>query len=975
MKFLKKIAIFISVSSHIFPLFLLFLAFKPIAQWYLSKIPVLGVDFFNSVAYTSYLAKNLPLPFNAFKDFWFGGYPLFRDFVSLHFYAMIPFYNKLGPIVGIQTYVAVALFLFGCFSYFLFFQLSKSRALAAILAFMVLYSVNIYGSATWGGSLPFFSTQLFLPLLLAFLDKYVLSGNSRWFWAAVLAGGIGFISHPLPMFAIGLPTASILLFFGSKRTSGRIFPELLNRLKLVFIFGLGSLLVGLPVSYERLYFTINSLIRGGFSVLFAFITPPGQGAGGSSAGPGVASDISNFYRGLTKLLYTDTNIWLFYLTAGGVILFLMTLILRRRKGLAFRVFPYFLIVGYAILHTFANAYGFSFFPQGWYREFWAFPMLLGALAAVSWGTFFDFVRDKLNFKNIILGQILVSLPFVILSLIFFTIGYLFFASKSQSFFEILDLKSEISSAHPQALSIKTSKEELAETKKRLLPDFIDPNDKNKRLYEADALVNIWWNAFFDVPLARGYTDPPLAVSQRGGLFWLDIAIANDTLVRDFKISENVAFANALFLIDWNGIYYYEGGRFGISASVPPSSYLVNNNIFEKESETTAYGALIKWQTPSGKPELNLEIPQYLKFYKVKDEFTSPVIYPSNASTILVISDFAGYEDILRGFGAFNLNSRYVVPVAGGKYIDEFNLGDFSKFDGIILHNYSYRNKGKAFNLLRKYLEGGGKIFIDTGAETQDSNASDLPEIFPMDESVREGQGKNWDLETAQDKLLEGVKPENFGPLIFNEQEWKLTYPKGELREGSMVLLKHKDKPVLIRRQVGNGQLIWSGLNLVYHFNQYKSEDEMKLFFNILTELAPIQKTEPVDAVASWQSPQKVTLAANSGARGVIFKEQHYKRWKARLLSEGNETLKVYSAGPTFPGYMWAFLPENKPFKIEFNYRGQFSAYLIYIFTVVLILILVDRVLFNGFFIGKRIRFAKKAADSRLSNWWEKEELE
>lgn len=976
MKMLKVILSFLSTTSHLVPFLFLYLALEPISRWYLSKIPILGVDFYNSVGYVSFLAKNLPLQVNGFKDIWFGGYPLYREFVSLHWYLMVPFYKQIGPVLGVQIYVLTALFLLACFSYLLYFQLSKSRALALFIAFLVLYSVNIYGSAMWGGSLPFFSTQLFLPFVLVLVDRYLVTSNIRWFLASILVSGIGFLAHPLPMFAFTLPCVAILLFFGLKVEHKKILGNVFVRTRTVAIFILGSLLVALPVSYERLYFTLNSFTRGGFSVLFAFITPQGdKGAGGSSSGAGSGEQVSNFYKGLFKLLYEDTNQLLFGLLVLGVMLFVVTFVLVRKKGVFLRVIPYVLIVGYAVMHTYLNAFGHSFFPQGWYREFWAFPILLGALIAVLWGQFFDLVRRRLAIGNWAGKIAMQSLPFMLLALVLFVFGYQFFTSKVGGVIAVVDSKSEISSAHPQALSIRTSKSDLEEIKKQLLPDFINPDDRNKRLYEADALVNIWWNALYNLPLARGYADPPIASSQRGGLFWLDIAVGNDSLVRDFKVSENIAFNNALFLIDWNAIYYYEGGRFGISAAPPPSSYLLKNNVFEKEEEMAAYGALIKWQTPSGKPELNYEIPQYLKFFKVKDEFTSPVIYPSNASTILVISDLPGYEDVLRGLGSENLNSKYVIPVNGGKNIDSFKLAELKKFDAIILHNYAYKNRGKAFDLLKKYVEGGGKIFIDTGAESSESVGDNLPEIFPFKSSKREGQGKQWELEATEDKLLEGVNTKNFGDLIFNDSEWKIAFSRdGSLRQGASAILKQKGKPVLVKREFASGGIVvWSGFNLVYHFNQYKNDDELKLFGNIVKSLAPIAKSDVVAADASWLSPEKIILSSKNGARGVLFKEQHYGGWHARLTSGNKGSMRIYSVGPTHPGYMYVFLDKNEPFTMEFSFKGHWVGYLVHITAAVLMILILDKAVFGGYLLLRHMRIFGRVSNKKISKWWEKED--
>ncbi len=976
MKLSVIFARFLSASSHLIFFSIIFYVLRPVFAWYLEKVPILGVDFFNSVTYTTYLANNFTWPFRAYKDIWFSGYPIFRDFISLQYFPMIAFSNYFGTIRGIQIYTMVSLFLLIACCYLLYFSLSKSRVLSLVLAIFVIYSANIYGSAIWGGSLPYFTTQFFVPLVLMLLVKFTWTKNNKWFLAAILVCGLGFLAHPLPLYAFGLPAAVLLIFFSEFGQESPLLKKVFDGIKKASIFVFGSLAVALPESYSYVSHLFIGVLTGGPSALIGtFISSsPASGSEGGAGGveAQAVSDTVLFYQNLSKLVYIDTSVWIFLFLAAGAILFVIALLFRKQKRqIIIRVLPFALATLYVGLHPILNAYGYNFIAQGWYRAFWVFPVIAAALGACLWGEFFEFVREKFKVEKFFLNLIISNVPFVILSGIFLLIGYLMFATKTSGFLEILDTKSEYSSAHPQALSIRTTDVEREELKKVLLPTFIDGNDKNKRLYEADALVNIWWNSIYKMPLVRGYIDPPIATSQRGGIFWLDIAIANDSLVRDFKIPEDMALQNALFLMDWYAVHYFEGGRLAISTSAPPSSYLLKNGVFDAEEQVEAHGAVIKWQTSSGKPELMMELPQYLKYYKVKNELTSPVIYPTNAPTILVISDFGGYEDFLRGIAANNYNSQYVIPVAGGVNIDEFSGSDLKNFSSVYLHNYKYKNKNKAFNMLYKYVEGGGKVFVDTGALSPDSEADDLPELFPFDSLVRDGLGREWDLDANNsDALLKDVNIAGFGPLIFNDGEWKLSYSEEPERSGATVVLRHKGKPVLVRQKIGTGEIIWSGMNLIYHMNQYKSPDEFKMFTNIVLEMTALSKVPIVESSAMWASPQKVTLDSKAGAKGVLFKEEGYKGWSAKANGSG---VKVYKAGPTYPGFMYAVVNSSQPFKLEFKYSGEITAYLIWAVSIILALILTDKIFFNGFLIGKRFKFFSKGASRQVAGWWEKED--
>jgi hypothetical protein len=646
----------------------------------------------------------------------------------------------------------------------------------------------------------------------------------------------------------------------------------------------------------------------------------------------------------------------------------------RKRGVFNRVLPVFLFALYTVVNPIMNAYGYSFLFQGWYRAFWPFPIAVAALAAAFWGEFFQWYKSKLEVFR--LGKFinLSYLTNIIFSLIFIFGGYYFYANGVLKIITDLDAKSEYSSAHPQALSIRKTPDDRKQLIKELTPSFIDPNDKNKRLYEADALVNIWWSSLFSMPLSRGYIDPPIATSQRGGIFWLDTAISNDTLTRDFKIDQSTALNNSLFLIDWNGIYYYEGGRLGISASTPPSSYLLDNQVFDEEEEISVNGVILRYQTASGKPELRQDIAQYLKFYKVKDEYTSPVLSGVNSPVIGVFSDLEGYEDLMRVLGSANLNSKYVIPINAGPNIDEFSNKDFSLFDAVFLYRYKYHNRGKAFKLLTDYLQNGGKVYIDTGGETKDSSSVNLPDFMPVSSTSRGGLGQEWDLEVNQDLLLDEIDFSRFGPPIYNDQEWKFSYTQeDQVKDGATVLLKNNNMPVLVKQPYGKGQVIWTGFNLLYHINQYKSEDEIKLFMNILNEFLPLEESAIVEGKVDWIKPEKITFSSENPVRGVLLKEQAYEGWQARITSGTGQNLPVLRTGPTYPGFIYVPVAKEEPFVLEFNYKGERQAYFTYGIFLLVLLFVVKATFFKSAIMGDKTNQVVKKMGKKISSWWEKEE--
>jgi hypothetical protein len=969
MRFFSLIQKILSLTLHTVSLLVLALVTAPIAKWYLTKVPALGVDLYYTATYVAQYLKHFSFPFSGYKDIWFGGYPIFRDIFQLHFYAIMPFAKFLGLIEGIRLYVMVSLFLLVFFSYLLFYQLSKNIILALVLALTISYSANSYGAATWGGSIPYFATQFFFPLTLVLLWKFKTTNNWKWFWLAALVSGIAALGHPLPVVSFIVPGAFLIIFLyieiGTKY-------NLVARIYQFFLFSLSTILISLRIFYPIILNSLKGLLKGDIIGLFRLTT----GSGGSPAQVALSAETAAFYKSLAKLIITDTANLLFYLMAGGTIFFLISIVFwpqRLRRFL--RTLPFLAIAVFVCGQIWANANGFAFLFQGWYRQFWAVPIAIGALTAILFGQFFEVLN--LKFSETVSALFKTFSKFAVLLIVSATIaivGYNFFRTQAGPTIKKIEAKSELSSTYPEIISVKTDEKSQNELKAELIPEFLSPGDKNKRLYVADATVNIWWNVFYDLPQVRGYLDPPIATSERGGFFWTDIAIANDTIVLDFGIPEDIAYNNALFLIDWYGIYYFEGGRLGSKGPSPgPSSYLLKNNVFEKEEEVTTYGAILKYQTASGLPELHMDIPQTLKFYKIKDELTSPILYPTDAPRVIVFSNLAGYEDILRILASRNLNSQKIIPVYGGKDIDEFDLERLSDFDAIILHGYSYHNREKTFNSLSKYVLGGGKVFIDTGAETKESNSSSLPEIFPFRESVREGVGRDWELEVGQTPLLEGVDVSKFGPLIFNQDEWKLVSPRNvaSIKEGSEVILSNKGLPVLIRRRVGKGDVIWSGLNLAYHYNQYKSDDEAELFINIIREFVSLDEKSPQPAKTEWLTPEKVRITGQGISRGILFKEQGYDGWRVKV---NGKRLPIYLTGPTFPGFMYVSLANlSPPYNVEFKYSGTLTSHLVFVVSILTTILILEKTLFSGVIFGRRLEIITQGLNKKIKSWWEKEE--
>jgi len=947
---------------HLIGIVLLVYFVQPFSSWYLSAVPAHGVDLYNSVTHATYYLEHFSLPFNSFRDFWYSGYTVMQDFPQLSYYAMVPFVAYLGGPIGVEVFALVSLGLLLIFSYLLFYELSKNFGLSLFLAVLILLSVNTYGSLTWAGSIPYFASQAFFPLGLLFGVMYLKKPQIKYLCLMMLVSGIGILIHPMAMVAYLIPSLLLLIIAGG--IGGRF--GLLRIIKHFFLFIAGFILTSFTYTYNFFY-----------AIFIDRIVPPviqslKSGEAGSIT-PG-AQAIVDFYKGQISKIYTDTDERMFYVLGIVFVLFIAGLVIARKRKLALFVFPILFIAAYTALHPVLNLAGVViFFKHDPYRAFWQIPITLGALAAAMWGFFQTGLSERMGSK-----LKFIFLPIVgISAVIFVLLAFSAFMASMGSAIDRVDKNSDTSSAFPEILSMKLKKEDQEDLKGKLLPSFIDPNDKNKRFYESDATVNIWWNSFYDVPLARGYIDPPIGTARRSGFFLLDISISNDTIVRDFKFPKDLAKNFAYFFTDWYGVYYFEGGHVSPASNAPPSSYLLKDDFFDKKEIVTVNGAILRNETVSGRPEARMDLTQSLIYYRVNEKYTSPILYGSNAPAVAVFSDDASFEQVWRGLAMENINSRYLIPVQAGKFIDDFKASDLGHFDAIILHNYSYHNKNKAFKMLSDYVQKGGKIFIDTGGEVADSNSDALAALFPFDKSERKEIGRDWDLEQVPDELIDGIDFGLFGEPIFNDNPWKFSYPKEDssLRDGAKVVLKNHGKPVFITREYGNGKVIWSGMNLLYHINQNPIAEEGKFFKNIITELVVLGDGQIVAAEAVWNSSERVQAKIISRPKGILFKEEFYKGWSAKDAKSDDQ--KIYKAGPTFPGFIYLPLKKNNASTTDvlFSYNGDPVYWIVAFVNIIAVILVLELIIFDGKIIGVRVHGVYHKTRRRVGSWWRKEDEE
>ncbi len=563
--------------------------------------------------------------------------------------------------------------------------------------------------------------------------------------------------------------------------------------------------------------------------------------------------------------------------------------------------------------------GGSLWPE---RMVWAIALVLAAISAALAKQFLAAFEKKLFLKT---G----------LNLIIAGLGVVFFLNQPREIFSSLHAPPGVFPSNAASTFGKYKKMEP----KDLVPSWFDVNDINHRFDDLIYEVNHWWNTVFAIPNTRGYAQYTRGAAEDWNA-WL-WAAETGNLEMDKEAAKN----NALFLLDWYAVAYFEesGRHLGQDRGLY-ADYLLTDDVIEKK-----------------------EVVIPLTFYKLRPELTSPITVATNVPAVLIVGSEVAYNDVSRALGLANTNSKKLIPIRGPLRLEELTKMKLSDFDALVLNGYKYDDFAKAWKILEDYVRNGGRLFIETGNEVKESESKTLSEIFPLKETQRASLGREWALELSDHPVNFGIETTNFAPLLYQDDPWKLSFvpSMGLIKKGAKIILTQAGKPVLVEGSLGQGKIIWSGLNLPYHAENYNNSEEARLLENILLYLTFKTQSLPEQEFAR-PKPEKIIITGNKFT-GVLFKETYDSGWKAKV---NGKKIKVYQAGPDF---MYLRVPKGleDKIKVELLYRGSTIAWILFLLSLGTVMgslwyIIIGYKLKKGDRLIGRLR-------GNLAQWWEKEE--
>ena len=283
---------------------------------------------------------------------------------------------------------------------------------------------------------------------------------------------------------------------------------------------------------------------------------------------------------------------------------------------------------------------------------------------------------------------------------------------------------------------------------------------------------------------------------------------------------------------------------------------------------------------------------------------------SNRPAVLVIGkpETGAYMNIFRLANEGLLPYERAILVEGSSFVDDYDVDDLSIFDAILLYGYDYRDSQKAWDILLSYVRNGGGIFVDTGWEFNlpEWEFENAPTVLPLKQMTWTDYGMTPDYELGSSAIAGNVDVGLFKPLIWEGQPWTLSGSQNsDLRDWGEVVLSASGRPLVVAGQLGEGKVVWSGMNLIAHA-QYlgPNEEELGMLSNLISWLLA-DTGAPVDILPGVvrETPDAVTFeipALGNGSHWLIWREAYYKNWQAYEFDDvTRRETPIYKAGPGF----------------------------------------------------------------------------
>jgi hypothetical protein len=271
---------------------------------------------------------------------------------------------------------------------------------------------------------------------------------------------------------------------------------------------------------------------------------------------------------------------------------------------------------------------------------------------------------------------------------------------------------------------------------------------------------------------------------------------------------------------------------------------------------------------------------------------------------------------------------------GKSNIDDHSLEELKKFQVLVLSGYNYRNKNTAFDLLEKYAQSGGSVFIDTGWQYNNPNweGTKLPKIFPTNSVSWQTLGLRTKMQLVEPEYIKlPYESKNIGDTTIVKTQWGIS-GANDVRIGSHVILQTSGVPVIMAKKEGKGRVVWSGINIITHIEGGHNENqkEIEMLNGIYKWLLNEDKNKTYKENASLHITRTDPDSLKFGLKETIntpstlyWREAFHPKWHAQLKSKNRTTnIPIYRAGPRMMGMLLPPTHEGDIVQLKVTYTFE-----------------------------------------------------
>src|SRR3990170_4446879 len=384
---------------------------------------------------------------------------------------------------------------------------------------------------------------------------------------------------------------------------------------------------------------------------------------------------------------------------------------------------------------------------------------------------------------------------------------------------------------------------------------INPSEDNFRFSTDWIHVMRWFNYRYDLPQTEGVQSMAVLYPQWNR--WFQEAV--------FTNPNNWIETN--FLLDWYGVRWFLASRVVHSSG--------GGDFFKRYGLTEKFLNRPEYYSVRSSVEIPSESYWSGPAYFFEYEEATPVLSESSAITALVLAGNDQYDEVFRSLSPSGYDSRYVIPVRGSVYIDDYTSEDLMRFDVVVLSSFTYREADKARTLLKEYVEGGGGLIIETG----NIDTYVLEGLNPVNQT-KEIFSQDWNFTYVSTSVSNWV---DFSYFAAPSEYWVASK---DIQPWASTIVMNSGYPTVVFGSYSKGRVIYDGLRVSHHASL--SDNQMEsFFFSKLIELA---------AAAGEKAVQRQVVSSKSVEGWIIYLGGRETRGtlstSGNITREGHSTLEL-----------------------------------------------------------------------------------